>query len=87
MVITTMTEFRGSFTDLCNRVIYGNERIVVTKNDKPSFAIIPVRSKESLEQIERLLDRLLLEEALADVEKEGTVSMEEAKRQLGLQKP
>ncbi len=76
MVITTMTDFRGSFTDLCNRVIYGNERIVVTKNDKPSFAIIPVRSQASLARIERLLDRLLVEEALADLERDGPLSFE-----------
>ena len=86
MVVTSMTDFRGSFTDLCNRVIYGNERIVVTKNDKPSFAIIPVRSKKSLEQIERLLDRLLVEEALEDIGREGTIPMEEMAQKLGLQK-
>ena len=53
---------RQEFSDVLNRVAYGNERCVVTKHGKPMAAIIPI---EDLELLEALEDKVDLQEALA----------------------
>ncbi|QDY75683.1 type II toxin-antitoxin system Phd/YefM family antitoxin [Streptomyces qinzhouensis] len=46
-----VTQARAELADLINRVVYGGERVVVTRHGKPLVALV---SAGDLEQLERL---------------------------------
>jgi prevent-host-death family protein len=48
------TQARAEFADLVNRVVYGGERIVVTRHGKPIAALVPAADLERLDQLEAL---------------------------------
>jgi prevent-host-death family protein len=48
-----VTQARAEFADLVNRVVYGGERIVVTRHGKPIAALV---SAADLDLLERLAD-------------------------------
>ncbi|MFP5212030.1 MAG: type II toxin-antitoxin system Phd/YefM family antitoxin [Acidobacteriota bacterium] len=76
---------RKQFSEIINRAAYGKERVVLTRRGKALVAVVPIEDVEALEAIE---DRIDLEEArkvLADIENEGTVPLEQVKRELGLE--
>ncbi|MET8684368.1 type II toxin-antitoxin system Phd/YefM family antitoxin [Streptomyces sp. NPDC004732] len=56
-----VTQARAELAELINRVVYGGERVVVTRHGKPLVALV------SAADLERL-------EALADASEERTVS-------------
>ena len=75
---------RNNFGDVMNRAAYGKERLILTRRGKNLVAMVPV---EDLELLEALEDKLDLEEAriaLAEAGKEGTVSWDKVKQDLGL---
>ena len=80
-----MANARNAFSDLCNRVAYANDRVLITRHGKPIMAMIPVSSYELLEKIERLLDRQSADEAIAGIDEHGAISMEEFKKRLGVE--
>jgi prevent-host-death family protein len=47
-----VTQARAEFADLVNRVVYGGERVVVTRHGKPLVALVPAADLERLEQAE-----------------------------------
>ena len=83
MVTTTVSQARGEFADLLNRVVYGNERVVLTRHGTPIVAFIPINSLAMLEKIENLLDSEKALERLAEIEQSGSLSLEEVKASLG----
>src|SRR4051812_24120288 len=44
-----VTQARAEFADLVNRVVYGGERVVVTRHGKPIVALVPAADLERLE--------------------------------------
>lgn len=44
-------EARARFSELVNRVAFGNERIIVTKNGKPAAALVPLDDLALLEKL------------------------------------
>ena len=48
-----MTQARAEFADLVNRVVYGSERIVVTRHGKPIAAIVPAEDLARLEELDQ----------------------------------
>ena len=75
---------RDSLSDTLNRVSYSKERIVIRRHGKDLAALVPIEDLRFLEELE---DRMDLEEArvaLAETEKEGTISWEKVKKDLGL---
>ena len=73
---TTLLKVRGELTELPGRVVYGGERIIVTKHGKPVFAIVPVED----------LNRLEVYEAREVLGKDGpTYTLEEVRARLGIQ--
>jgi prevent-host-death family protein len=75
---------RNEFSEILNRAAFGKERIVLTRRGKDLAAIVPI---EDLELLERLEDRIDLEDAraaLAEVRESGTVTWEKIKSDLGL---
>jgi prevent-host-death family protein len=45
-----VTQARAEFADLINRVVYGGERVVVTRHGKPIVALVAPAELERLEQ-------------------------------------
>jgi prevent-host-death family protein len=81
MVSISMSEIRLKLSELANRVMFGGERIVVEKNNKPLFAMVSMEDFELLERLEDEIDVKAAEEAL----KEGDfIPWEEVKKDLGL---
>ena len=78
------SEARIHLTDIVNEVAYGGERIILTRKGKQMVAIIPLEDLRVLEALENKIDLEDAKKALRDIEKHGTVSWEDAKRELGL---
>jgi prevent-host-death family protein len=47
-----VTQARAEFADLVNRVVYGGERIVVTRHGKAIAALVPAEDLARLEQLD-----------------------------------
>lgn len=81
MTTISMSEIRLKLSELANRVIYGGERVIVQKNNKPAFAIVSMEDMELLERLEDQADIKAAQEAL----KEGNfVPWQDIKKELGL---
>lgn len=84
MAKVSAAEARSEFSDIINRASFGKERVVLTRRGKELAAVVPI---EDLELLERLEERLDLEDAraaLKDVKKKGTVPWDKLKADLGL---
>ncbi len=84
MAKVSAAEARNEFSDIINRASFGKERVVLTRRGKELAAVVPI---EDLELLERLEDRIDLEDAraaLKDVKKKGTVPWDKLKEELGL---
>ncbi|MET8680330.1 type II toxin-antitoxin system Phd/YefM family antitoxin [Streptomyces sp. NPDC004647] len=47
-----VTQARAELADLINRVVYGGERVVVTRHGKPLVALVSAADLERLEQLD-----------------------------------
>lgn len=90
---TTMTRLNASkareeFPDVLNRAAYGKERTIVSRRGKELAAVIPIEDLRLLERLTREeMDRVDLRDAraaLAEAKKKGTVTLDRAKKRLGL---
>jgi len=71
-----------NFTDIVNKVAYGNEPIVLTRRGQDVAALVSIDELELLQQIE---DHIDIEDAkLALAEAEDNIPAEEVWKQLGL---
>lgn len=88
MKLISTVEARNQFSSLINRVAFGKEQMVLTRRGQKVAAMIPLEDLRLFERLlERLEDQADLEdarEALAEAEREGTVSLAELKEELGL---
>jgi prevent-host-death family protein len=78
------TKVRREWAKTLDRVAHQGERVVVMRHGKTSAVLV---SAEDLELIERLEDRIDLDEArtsLREAEKDGTVSWAQVKKAAGL---
>jgi prevent-host-death family protein len=73
---TTLVKAREELTDMPGRVVYGGERIIVTKHGKPVFAIVPIDDLNRLEVLD-------MRESLADPR--PGLSIEEVKAKFGVE--
>jgi len=48
-----VTQARAALADLINRVVYGRERVVVTRHGKPLVALVSAADLERLEALDR----------------------------------
>ncbi len=81
--IIAMREARQNLSELVNRVAYGNERISLTRKNKPVAVLVSLDDAKILEALENKADLKDLE-AMIKEELGETVSWEEARRELGL---
>jgi prevent-host-death family protein len=84
MMNIPFSEARTHLTDIVNEVAYGDKRIILTRQGKQLVAIIPLEDLRVLEALENKMDLEDAKKALRDIEKHGTVSWEDTKRELGL---
>ncbi|MGY6019241.1 type II toxin-antitoxin system Phd/YefM family antitoxin [Streptomyces spinosirectus] len=49
-----VTQARAELADLINRVVYGNERVVVTRHGKPLVALVSAADLERLDALDTL---------------------------------
>lgn len=84
MTSVPFSEVRAHLTDIVNEVAYGGKRVVLTRKGKELVAIISLEDLRILEAIENRIDLEDAKKALHDIEKHGTISWEDAKRNLGL---
>lgn len=90
---TTMTRLnvskaREEFPEVVNRAAYGNERTIVSRRGKDLAAVIPIDDLRLLERLaQEEMDRIDIADAraaLKEAEEKGTISLEDARKQLGL---
>lgn len=84
MTTISMSEIRLKLSELANRVIYGGERVVVEKNNKPAFALVSIEDLELLERLEQLEDEIDIKAAEEALKEGNFVPLEEVKKELGL---
>lgn len=88
MTRLNVSKAREEFPEIVNRAAYGKERTVVSRRGKDLAAVIPIEDLRLLERLAREeMDRIDLEDAraaLKEAEEKGTISLEEARKRLGL---
>jgi PHD/YefM family antitoxin component YafN of YafNO toxin-antitoxin module len=75
---------RDNLSEAVSRVMYGGERFVVQRRKKEGVALVSVEDLEFLEELEDKLDLAAAREALSQLDSEGTVTLQDMKRRLGL---
>lgn len=84
MANISLSKAKIDLIDIVHQVACRGERIVLTCKGKQLVAIISIEDLRALEAIENKIDLEEAKKALHDTEKHGTVSWEQAKRELGL---
>ncbi len=65
-MVISATELKTGFGDATGRVEFGGERIIVRRNGREAFALVPMDDLRLLEAIEDKTDVLAAKESLAD---------------------
>ena len=79
-MVISATELKKSFGEATSRVEYAGERIVVRRNGREAFALIPIDDFRLLEAIEDKLDVLAAKDSLDDPR--PSIRWEKAKKEL-----
>ena len=79
-----ISEAREDLATIVNKVAFGGERVRLTRHGKAVAAVVPIEDVEFLEDLEDEIDLQLAREALAGMETEPPIPLEDVKRQLGL---
>ncbi|MER5946991.1 type II toxin-antitoxin system Phd/YefM family antitoxin [Streptomyces sp. NPDC001904] len=72
-----VTQARAELAELINRVVYGGERVVVTRHGKPLVALVSAADLERLEEMEPQAE----EPVISSVSRVGTLSSAPGERQ------
>ncbi len=80
----TITALRDELSETINRVKYRNERVSICRRDEKVAAVVSIEDVELLEQIEELIDLRTALAALREVEREGTISLADFRKELGV---
>jgi prevent-host-death family protein len=83
MTVSTR-EARGNFSQVINRAAYGKERVILTRRGQALAAVVPIDDIEALEALEDKIDLVDALISLKEAEEEGTIRLEDLKRELGL---
>ncbi|GGS75342.1 MULTISPECIES: type II toxin-antitoxin system Phd/YefM family antitoxin [Streptomyces] len=71
-----VTQARAELADLINRVVYGGERVVVTRHGKPLVALVSAADLERLDALEAPSEEQVVSSVSA-VREAGSVSREQ----------
>lgn len=79
-----ISDARQNLAELCNRVAYGGERLLIARRGKPRVALVSVEDLEMLEALEDAIDLAAARNALREAEHAGTKPLQEVLRELGV---
>jgi prevent-host-death family protein len=77
MTVTTTGELRDHLSAYLNRAEFAGERVTITRNGRPSAALVSIEDLELLQRIEDQLDIAAADEAVREAEAEGWLTWEE----------
>jgi prevent-host-death family protein len=78
------TQLRSTLGDVLGRVQHAGQRVIVERGGKAVAALVPIEDLRALEELEDRLDLEEAERALRESAGEPTISLEQAKKELGL---
>lgn len=68
-----VTQARAELADLINRVVYGGERVVVTRHGKPLVGLVSAADLERLEKLEAEAEETPVESVIRSLSDTGVV--------------
>ncbi|MET7694019.1 type II toxin-antitoxin system Phd/YefM family antitoxin [Streptomyces sp. NPDC005483] len=71
-----VTQARAELADLINRVVYGGERVVVTRHGKPLVALVSAADLERLEELREHVEEPVIS-AVSTVREVASASREQ----------
>ncbi|MFG2133443.1 type II toxin-antitoxin system Phd/YefM family antitoxin [Streptomyces sp. NPDC048751] len=74
-----VTQARAELADLINRVVYGGERVVVTRHGKPLVALVSAADLERLDELDAPADEQVISSVSA-VREVGSAPRERQQR-------
>lgn len=77
-------QIRSDFTHIGEDVAFRGERYVVTRNGRDFLAIVSMEDLQMIRAIEDKLDNLAADKAEENIARNGTISLEELERKLGI---
>ncbi len=78
MIRISASQVRQDFSDTLNRVAFGGERVIVRRNNKDVAALVSMDEYEFLSKLTEVLEeRLDVKEALARLDIEGSIPLDE----------
>lgn len=84
IITVPLAEARKTLGDIVGRVSYGNEHFVITRNGKSVAGMVPLQDIELLQMLKDHADLEAARAACRDGAHEGTFSLDEVVRELGL---
>ncbi len=83
MAPVTAKQLKEPSADVLGRVMYGGERVPVTRHGKEVAAVVPIEDARLLDELEDVLDAHDALAAIEEAEREGTISLAELRKRLG----
>ncbi len=82
----SMAEFRNDMATPINKVVYGGERLILTRKGKGTVAMVSLEDLELIEKLEDEIDAREAKKVLADMKRKGERStpLAQVKKRLGL---
>jgi PHD/YefM family antitoxin component YafN of YafNO toxin-antitoxin module len=78
----SVTDLKKEFRQATGKVEHGQVRLVIERNNKAAFALIPIEDLELLQRVEDLIDAQAAEASMKDPRR--SIPWEELKAKLGL---
>lgn len=78
-----VSDARAEFAELCERAAHG-ERVIISRRRKSRVALVPLEDLELIQSLEDELDLELAKQAHARASSDGTVTLEEVARDVGI---
>ncbi|MFH8444526.1 type II toxin-antitoxin system Phd/YefM family antitoxin [Streptomyces sp. NPDC018026] len=79
-----VTQARAELADLINRVVYGGERVVVTRHGKPLVALVSAADLERLEEVREPSDTQVTITSVAGVHDTAATSARPEHHRFGI---
>lgn len=84
MIKYTTGEARKRFSEVVSEAAFGKQRVVLTRNGKEIAALIPISDLQVFYELECLIDVDEAKKALNNLKVEGSISLEDLKKELGI---
>jgi len=78
------TDAREKLAEVLNRVAYAKDRVRITRRGREIAAVVPIEDLELIERLEDKIDLQEAEQALAEARDKGTIPLERIREELGL---